>query len=367
MKWAKIIIGVVILAMLLAVGQTTFSFFSPPGESLDTIAAKWTQSGHSDRTSISFTYWDDDEPPVIPENCAKCHSLYGYLDYLGLDGRTPGQVDEPAPVGSVIYCYACHSQAAHALDSVVFPGNTEVTGLEWGEANCMNCHMGRQSTATVNNAIGNVGDDDVMEGQGFINVHYAVAAATQLGSEAAGGYQYAGKEYVGRYPHVPDYATCTDCHDAHSGQITPADCAPCHANVVAYDDLYDIRELPTDHDGDGDTQKGIYYEIQALHAALYDAIEAYAADVLGEPIGYAYGFPYWFVRDPETGEVLPGFPNRYMSWSPRLLRAAYNYQFVNKDPGAFSHNPEYALQLLYDSLEDLAARVPVAMEQYTRP
>jgi hypothetical protein len=34
--------------------------------------------------------------------------------------------------------------------------------------------------------------------------HYAVAAATQAGSEAQGGYQYPGKTYVGRFEHVED-------------------------------------------------------------------------------------------------------------------------------------------------------------------
>jgi hypothetical protein len=36
-----------------------------------------------------------------------------------------------------------------------------------------------------------------------------------------------------------------------------------------------------------------------------------------------------------------------------LLRAAYNYQYVAKDPGAFAHNAEYILQILYDSIKDV--------------
>ena len=51
------------------------------------------------------------------------------------------------------------------------------------------------------------------------------------------------------------------------------------------------------------------------------------------------------------------FPNRYMAWTPRLLKAAYNYQFIIKDPGAYAHNSTYAIELLYDSLSDLGAKV----------
>lgn len=48
---------------------------------------------------------------------------------------------------------------------------------------------------------------------------------------------------------------------------------------------------------------------------------------------------------------------RYESWTPRLLRAAYNYPWVAKDPGAFAHNGKYILQVLCDSRRDLGASV----------
>jgi hypothetical protein len=39
------------------------------------------------------------------------------------------------------------------------------------------------------------------------------------------------------------------------------------------------------------------------------------------------------------------------------LRAAYNYQYSAKDPGAFAHNGLYIIQTLYDSLEDVGGDV----------
>ena len=47
----------------------------------------------------------------------------------------------------------------------------------------------------------------------------------------------------------------------------------------------------------------------------------------------------------------------FASWTPRLLKAAYNYQWFSKDPGAFAHNPKYVLQFLYDSLKDVGGDV----------
>ena len=45
----------------------------------------------------------------------------------------------------------------------------------------------------------------------------------------------------------------------------------------------------------------------------------------------------------------------YGSWTPRLLKAVYNWKVVTADPGIHAHNPYYALELLYDSIADLAS------------
>jgi hypothetical protein len=126
----------------------------------------------------------------------------------------------------------------------------------------------------------------------------------------------------------------------------------------------------TDYDGDGDTAEGINAEIDALHEALYEAIQAYSAEVVGTPILYASQFPYFFTDTDGDGEVDEGeaaFPNRYATWTPRLVRATYNYHYVHEDPGAFAHNPGYVLQFLYDTLADLGEQVSVDMEGMVRP
>ena len=48
-------------------------------------------------------------------------------------------------------------------------------------------------------------------------------------------------------------------------------------------------------------------------------------------------------------------------------RQAYNYQYVAKDHGAFAHNPHYVIQLMYDSLADLATVTDVDMAGLVRP
>jgi hypothetical protein len=94
---------------------------------------------------------------------------------------------------------------------------------------------------------------------------------------------------------------------------------------------------------------------------LYDAMLAYAAETIGTPIVYdSHAYPYFFVDT--NGDGVPqadeaNYGNQYRAWTPRLLRAAYNFQYVAKDTGGYVHNSQYLVQLLYDSLEDLGVDV----------
>ena len=90
-----------------------------------------------------------------------------------------------------------------------------------------------------------------------------------------------------------------------------------------------------------------------------------------KPVAYdGADYPYFFIDKNNNGKVDKDeakFPNRYNAWTPRLLKAAYNYQFVTKDPGAFAHNPIYTLQILYDSIADLGTKVKVDLSKAKRP
>jgi hypothetical protein len=94
-----------------------------------------------------------------------------------------------------------------------------------------------------------------------------------------------------------------------------------------------------------------------MQEALYAAIQKYATEKAGGAIVYnGASYPYFFADANANGAIDEGEGN-YATWTPRLLRAAYNYQYVTKDPGAFVHNPKYIVQVLHDSLEDLGADV----------
>ena len=343
---------------------------APRPQSVQAISESWTTSGHADSSSVSFTFWDERDPPIIPVNCAKCHSAHGYLDYLGEDGSEAYVVDEAAPIGSVVSCIVCHNPTAHEKDMTLFPSGAEIGG-QGMSSTCAECHQGRTSNLDVSNAIMNLPEDEINEDLGFINVHYKVGGATRFGSDAQAAYQYPGKVYDGVFPHVPNYYQCTDCHDAHTLQVTPSDCAACHSAVTDLSNLRDIRDSATpDYDGDGNTTEGVHYEITTLHDLLHETIRDYALEVIGLPIVYTYRNPQWVIDTNQNGIADPDEitrDNAYPDWTPRLVKATYNYHLVVQSAGAFTHNPRYAIQVLYDTLEDLATVVDVDMTGMIRP
>lgn len=333
--------------------------------SVTAITEAWLASPHADKTSEAFIHWNEDGE--IPGTCATCHSGTGFIDYIQGPMSTPGILDHPIGLGSVVDCQTCHNPATAALDTVPFPSGESVSNLG-SSAMCSVCHQGRASTGTVETAVSGMDADTISADLGFINIHYAASAATLMGSVVHGGYEYADKVYKGQFTHVPEVNTCTSCHNPHSLEVSMETCATCHKGI---EEFTDIRTSRVDFDGDGDMAEGIYHPIKTLHASLNTAIQAYASDVLDAPIVYApNSYPYFFIDGDNDGQASAEesiYPNRYQSWTPRLLRAAYNYQFIAKDKAAYTHNPHYALQLLYDSLENLSEQVDVDMSSLARP
>ena len=112
-----------------------------------------------------------------------------------------------------------------------------------------------------------------------------------------------------------------------------------------------------DYDGDGDAKEGMQAEFAGLQEKLLTAIKAYAKEVAKADIGYdAATYPYFFADTNANGKLDEG-ERPYATWTPRLLKAAYNYQVAGKDPGAFAHNAKYIIQLLHDSIADLNTKI----------
>ena len=329
---------------------------------VDLTNANRLDRGHFAASEEAFRHWDGEEDGgVVPGTCSRCHSAAGLPLFV-----TQGvAINQPASGG--LNCATCHNDLTtftrYEVATVPFPSGVRLTNPEEDlDSNlCISCHQGRESTASVNRLIGGLADDEVSENLRFLNIHYFAAGATLFGTEAKGAYEYEGQTYVGRNEHVGAFNSCNECHDTHALEVQVEECADCHESVASAEDLVNIRfeENTIDYDGDGDVTEGIALEIATMKEQLYAAMQVYATETVGTGILYSEAaYPYYFADANGNGVADPEELNndgRYNTWSPRLLRAAYNYQYVTKDTGAFAHNGLYVLQLLYDGLTDLGA------------
>jgi hypothetical protein len=341
-------------------------------DGVELAQATRNESGHFDVTAEAFRHWDVDGE--VDARCTKCHTAEG-LPFFMENG-----VNIAAEPSNSLSCSTCHTDLSeftlYTVNEVVFPSGAALSFGEEEESNlCLNCHQGRESTVSVNASIARagVGDDEPSEDLSFRNIHYFAAGATLFGTEAKGAYEYDGKTYNGRFMHDERVETCDSCHREHELTVRVSVCEDCH-DVEEQADLRLIRNEaegvePIDYNGNGDVEEPIAAEIDSLEADLLTKLQQYAAETVGTGIVYdAHSHPYWFTDSNGNGEAdeeeVNG-DNRYASWTPTLLRAAYNYQYIQKDPGVFVHNADYALQILYDSLEAIGGADAVA--NYTRP
>ena len=355
-------LALAVAGLFLAFSSTTASAVTNPKQAL--AERLWKMSGHGDKTSMPFNDWND--AGSIPTTCAKCHSTPGFLDFLGADGSQGGVVDKAAAIGTTVECLACHVDKTSGVlrqnSSVQFPSGVVIDGLG-PEGLCMECHQGRASKVTIDTKIASSGVPNVDTSStklSFSNIHYYAAAATQMGTLVQSGYEYAGLEYDARFAHIAGYNACNTCHNPHSLQVNIKGCNTCHEGIK---DPKDIRFVGSqvDYDGDGNITEGMYYEIQHIMDKLYATIQRYARTVLAKPIGYDGATnPYWFF-DTNGNGLIDGTENAstnaYNQFSIRLLKAAYNYQVATKDPNNFAHNGKYVIELCYDSIADLNAKL----------
>ncbi len=320
---------------------------------VDAAALHRIDHGHFAGSEEAFRHWDAEEEGngVVPGSCAKCHSATGQPEFV-----TEGVVTSQ-PASNGLNCGTCHNNVQeftlYEVASVRFPSGATVSfGERDSAANmCLNCHQGRESTVSVDRLIGELPANEVSEDLRFLNIHYFAAGATLFGTEVKGAYEFADREYTGFNEHVGTFNSCTECHDTHALQIVIEDCGECHEGADSLEGLRTIRMTDVDYDGDGDATEGVFFEIDTMREALYAAIQAYALETTGTAIFYdAHAYPYWFADTDGNGRINDD-EGGFASWTPNLLRAAYNYQDSTKDPGGFAHNSSYVLQILYDSIQ----------------
>ncbi len=341
---------------------------SPPNQITPSSASDWTRQdvGHFNGASEAARHWDDNEPEVtdqqVDASCSACHAgSEGFRFYTTFG--TGITVNETA---NGLDCFTCHDgfgteNSDYILYEPEFTQWPDGTQADLGSDNlCANCHAGRANTATFNDrfAAGNFS---------FSNVHYYAAAAQVYGNEAAGGYEYAGETYAGKFNHVgisTAPASCEGCHDAVASQHSfdmadifnnpAASCSGCHGGQNAPEEIIPTSRSAIDYDGNGIANEQPKIELENLAARVLAGLGA-AGICAGNDYPYFFNANEAASADGVCDAADSNYGNRVTNWGADdaerqlNLTAAHNWGLFERSPGGYAHNFDYMQQLLWDS------------------
>lgn len=338
------------------------------GHRLDlTINREWWSTGHAgyikqvkaaggidaaitDEVAPAWVHYDFKDPSRAA--CQRCHTATGSANFLnGPSSYDPannaffatGQQKE------MLYCWGCHADNTGALRN---PGALTIqqTGTSVSFPNalssnvCIACHSGRESGGTIE-ALATAGAD--WSNQGFVNSHYMAAAGILY---TVSGYQYNGRDYdPDSSPHrLLGKDTVGPCVKCHMSDTAGADAHPDHTlAVITRDDNGAISGLHLDptpcivcHDGIGSSIALTPANLNAQEAGFNAALEALQAQLAENGFSYQTAYPYFTATN--WGDASTG---------PNNMGAAFNFNLLKREPGAFVHNAFYARQLIWDSID----------------
>jgi hypothetical protein len=353
------------------------------------FAGKRAFNGHfggaEDASPYSAMVYHASTNPPMGFTSGACYQCHGGAK--GLATFLDNQVTPPWPPPGIppsagftefqvnaIQCSTCHTNGndmkitASPITTLNFPGQkpdgqyTAIDAVEFfpnpADRACAACHSGREGTLSIDAYIASIGGEAAGWVGGFKNPHYLGAAGALLGSNARMMYEFPGKAYTANPPHFGSPhgslhgASCVGCHEpkgtAHTFEITAADMAPETGKCG-------VCHKPTAH---GDfTLSNTEHEFATLRNELEAAIAAYsdAAVDAGVPganrVCYKDGHPYFTIDSVEPyGFLCQAADSGTPKMDPALIRATGNYKWAKAEPGAWAHNTEYALEILYDSI-----------------
>ncbi|BCR03998.1 c-type cytochrome [Desulfuromonas versatilis] len=314
----------------------------------NTINAEYGHSGHGDVLGEGWMHYDWSASNRA--SCQRCHSTTGFIN------NVTGSTTAVAPM-EVLSCKGCHTElstgalrAPGAYTATYSNGATQQFPDVGASNLCVRCHGARESGDSIKLSTANFGNT------GFINSHYLAAGSMIF---AGGGYEYEGQNYdVGYHRSVgmsDAYGTgiggpCVACHmgtdiadhtwevvtkDDVTGAVTAVNsnaCAQCHGGLTPA-----ILQDSAD-------------DFHTALAALKTALEA-------KGIYFYPAHPYFYTAPyvvDGTNTAFRNWDGVYPGMGKDVMGAAFNYNLLDHDPGAYAHNRGYALKLVADSIDFLA-------------
>ena len=378
----------------------------------------WAESGHGDINGEAWRKYDfkfrrsgtnaTGVTGVSPRDttssdCVRCHTTTGYINYVTSSFRNISTWGSNADRGKqTLYCNACHIDGsgrsygyklrpvpqvtafynysvakvavgselkvpARRLTANVYPQLAQ-TYPHLGDSNiCMVCHVGREAGVTLA-TIDRYLNDKMTAGVvtfrnytsfynnlGFVNSHYLTAGATVF---KISGFEFPGQNYANDIHYMHDQigrnntsgtgtsGPCVTCHmkpgrhtfkqftfdgNGNRTALTSPICAKCHNSGAPEGDMTAERA-------------------NQLKASMDAALAALNAMLQKNGIYFAETNPYFFKSSNSTASS-----NAFKKWRKlETMGAAFNFNLIYHDPGAFAHNSLYVKRLIHDSIDWLS-------------
>jgi hypothetical protein len=373
---------------------TPLQFQTPP-TSASQARSDWAASGKGDVTAVpwkngpthdwktSGTAGASAETSAATD-CVRCHTSTGYVQYvtsipnftnISPVGLSTDKTSEP------LTCNGCHNSdfSVRTIGPVTAyfnystkrphtnPGTKVVaistfyasffgTPFETGASKlCISCHAGRTAGDTIK--VGAVAAGVDFNNVDFINSHYMAAAGVmyantgyhfysdyyyKYSNETNFNYQH---EYIGTdFTYVPTEVQgtngpCVNCHmttpNKHSFYpVTFGD--PAHATItnVTYPYCGSCHAPPV----------GTAPWLQDKKNAFAASLNFFQYVLNGKGIVYSSIYPYFYTAG---GTAITAWGN------PDTMGAAFNFNYLKREPGAYIHNDYYAKRLIFDSIDFL--------------
>jgi hypothetical protein len=216
----------------------------------------------------------------------------------------------------------------------------------------MACHTGRQSGGSIDTSTADFSNVS------FINSHYLAAGGTVF---TATGYEYTGRDYSNPSSYLHDKIGSANA----PGTGTNGPCVGCHMSTpekhlfrpVSKDDSGTITAITstacaTCHAGGYSLTPA---DLEEENALLGDAKAALDAQLQMRGFYFYAANPYFFTAPYVVGgtntAVKNWLTNGDSSTGKPNMGAAFNYNLLVHDPGAYTHNRYYTKRLIYDAID----------------
>lgn len=361
-----------------------------------TINQEWADSAHgghlgtgpaTDATAPGWAHynWDQTTGTGNRATCQRCHTATGISNFL-TDPATYNPANNNfshlsnwtaatgSPQNEVLYCWGCHSDVATGAlrnpgaivetYTATTAGNppTTVSYPDLGPSNvCMGCHIGREVGDNIKN------DLDADGVRSFINSHYLTAGGTLFNES---GYEYAGQTY-NNFGFHKQIGVGDPASNFNTGSSGP--CAACHMSVAEghtfvfvtknADGVIEDNNSPLCANChismDADT-------LEATKANFHAALEELRLALVARGIHFFNAHPYYYNAPDGAGGAFTNWESVATTlgvglgtdptgtgWK-NVMGAAFNYNLLEHDPGAYAHNSDYGLKLIADSIDFLS-------------